>query len=123
MKQHLIYISLLILTLCSCSGKKTEADVAKVDTIPMMIMQIQKCSKLYTAECYVHKIITHDDEAKLSGQLMMRKFRVSLPVGKRKIAIPMDATLKAYIDFSSFNENNVHKYGKKIEIIYFPIRG
>ena len=35
----------------------------------------------------------------------------------RKIAIPIDATLKAYIDFYDFSENNVKKHGNKIEII------
>ena len=35
----------------------------------------------------------------------------------RKVAIPMDATLKASVDFSTFSKNNVVKRGDKIEII------
>lgn len=88
-----------------------------MDTIPTMVMQIQKCSKLYTTEVHVHKIITHDDQLKLNGSFMKKDFSINLPLGKRKIAIPMDATLKAYIDFSNFSEENVHKKGQKIEII------
>lgn len=88
-----------------------------IDTIPMMVMQIQKCSKLYTAEYKVHKIITHDDKMKLNGSFMKKDFSINLPLGSRKIAIPMDATLKAYIDFADFNEDNVKRQGDKIEII------
>ncbi|EFA98392.1 hypothetical protein HMPREF9019_2168 [Hoylesella timonensis CRIS 5C-B1] len=83
----------------------------------MMVMQIQKCSKLYTAEYKVHKIITHDDKMKLNGSFMKKDFSINLPLGSRKIAIPMDATLKAYIDFADFNEDNVKRQGDKIEII------
>ena len=102
---------------CSCSRYKTEQETVTIDTIPMMVMQIQKCSKLYTAEYKVHKIITHDDKMKLNGSFMKKDFSINLPLGSRKIAIPMDATLKAYIDFANFNEDNVKRQGDKIEII------
>jgi hypothetical protein len=88
-----------------------------MDTIPTIVTQIQKCSKLYTTEVHVHKIITHDDQLKLNGSFMKKDFSINLPLGKRKIAIPMDATLKAYIDFANFSEENVQKQGMKIEII------
>lgn len=48
---------------------------------------------------------------------MNQEFSIDLPFGERKIAIPIDATLKAYIDFSEFNEGNVRKKGNKVEII------
>jgi hypothetical protein len=102
---------------CSCSRHKTEQETVTIDTIPMMVMQIQKCSKLYTAEYKVHKIITHDDKMKLKGSFMKKDFSINLPLGSRKIAIPMDATLKAYIDFADFNEDNVKRQADKIEII------
>ena len=35
---------------------------------------------------------------------------------KRSVAIPMDATVKGYIDFSGSNEKNVKRNGNKIEI-------
>ena len=34
---------------------------------------------------------------------------MKMPVGDRKIAIPMNVTLKGYIDFSDFSERNVRK--------------
>ena len=116
MRLHLILFSIFMLC-CSCSRHKTEQETVTIDTIPMMVMQIQKCSKLYTAEYKVHKIITHDDKMKLNGSFMKKDFSINLPLGSRKIAIPMDATLKAYIDFANFNEDNVKKQGDKIEII------
>lgn len=117
MRLQLILFSIFMLCCCSCSRHKTEQETATIDTIPMMVMQIQKCSKLYTAEYKVHKIITHDDKMKLNGSFMKKDFSINLPLGSRKIAIPMDATLKAYIDFADFNEDNVKREGDKIEII------
>ena len=102
----------------ACGGKEKNDNSSPVmDTIPMMVMQIQKCAKLYTAEYQVHKIVTHDDQMKLKGSFLQKEFDITLPLGKRKIAIPMDASLKAYVDFSSFSEQNIRRRGDKIEII------
>ena len=108
---------LSVLMLLSGCHKKSPDTAQTVDTIPMLIMQIQKCSRLYTAECHLHKIITHDDKVSLHGKFMSRDYDVSLPLGKRKIAIPMDATVKAYIDFGAFSSENVRRNGDKIELI------
>ena len=83
----------------------------------MLILQVQKCSKLYTAEYRVHKIITHDDALRLKGQLMSKQFNLKVPLADRKIAIPMDAKIKAYIDFSEFSEQNIERSGNQITII------
>ena len=97
---------------------KQEAAVAQgIDTVPMLIMQAQKCSKLYTAEYRVHKIVTHDDALRLKGSLLKKQFDIKLPMADRKIAIPIDAKLKAYIDFSDFSEKNIERDGKKITIV------
>ena len=97
---------------------KEEAAVAQgIDTVPMLIMQVQKCSKLYTAEYRVHKIVTHDDALRLKGSLLKKQFDIKLPMADRKIAIPIDAKLKAYIDFSDFSEKNIERDGKKITIL------
>ena len=83
----------------------------------MLILQVQKCSKLYTAEYRVHKIVTHDDALRLKGQLMSKQFNLKVPLADRKIAIPMDAKIKAYIDFSEFSEQNIERSGNQITII------
>ena len=118
MKQTICYISLMLLLLTACGGNKKAGRKAEpLDTIPMMVMQIQKCSKLYTAEYHLHKIVTHDDQMRLKGTFLAQKFDITLPFGNRRIAIPMNATMKAYIDFSDFSEKNVRRRGKKIEIL------
>jgi hypothetical protein len=65
----------------------------------------------------VHKIVTHDDVVRLKGTLLKQDFNLRVPLGDRKIAIPMDATLKAYIDFSQFSERNIERRGDHITII------
>ncbi len=114
---------LLVGGLAACDHKEAApseeepATVAAMDTLPQLVMQIQKCSKLYTTEVKVHKIVTHDDVVRLKGNIMSRDFNIQLPLGERKVAIPMDATLKAYIDFSDFSEKNIERNGDKITIV------
>jgi len=88
-----------------------------IDTIPLLILQVKNCSHLYTAEYRVHKIITHDDALRLKGQLLSKQFNLKVPLADRKIAIPMDAKIKAYIDFSDFSEKNIERSGDRITII------
>lgn len=106
-----------IFAFVSCSHQQTEKKEQVIDTIPVMVMQIQKCNRLYTAEAHVHKIITHDDQLNLKGSLFKKDFNIHVPGSNRKVAIPMDATLKAYVDFSGFSAKNVNRQGDKIEII------
>ena len=63
----------LLMTGCSCNGNKDKTQTESytgIDTVPMLIMQIQKSSRLYTTEYHIHKIITHDDVVKLQGNLL-----------------------------------------------------
>lgn len=106
----------IIYTFSSCSEKKTEEKKTVIDTIPMMVMQMQKCNRLYTTEIHVHKIVTHDDQLKLKGSIFKKDFNINVPGSNRKVAIPMDATLKAYIDFKDFGAQNINRKEEKIEI-------
>ena len=118
MRKYIPVILMAITMLLSCS--KAEKPVEKhtdIDTIPMLVSQIQKDSRLYTAECRIHKIITQSDAKQLSGSFLNSKFSVNLPFGSRQIAIPMDATVKAYVDMEKVTEASIHQNGKKIEII------
>ena len=98
-------------------GSQPIATAQGIDTVPLLITQVQKCAKLYTAEYHVHKIVTHDDVVRLKGTLLKHDFNIKMPVGDRKVAIPIDAKLKAYIDFSTFSEKNIERQGKKITIV------
>lgn len=106
------------MTIVSCSGRKAEDEKRKqVDTIPMLIMQVKRCSKLYTAEYKMHKIVTHDDEVRLKGKILQHDYDMALPIGTRKIAIPIDATIKAYVDMAGFGKESIRRNGRKIEIL------
>ena len=98
-------------------GSQPVAAIQGIDTVPLLITQVQKCSKLYTAEYRVHKIVTHDDALRLKGSLLKKQFDIKVPMADRKIAIPIDAKLKAYIDFSDFSEENIERDGRKITIV------
>ena len=98
----------------SCKEQHTDAGTVAIDTIPAMVLQIQRCSRLYATECRIHKIITHEDKLRLKGTLLKQDYDIALPMGERKVAIPLDVTVKAYVDFSGFTKNNVVKNGNRI---------
>ena len=101
----------------SCKEQHTDAGTVAIDTIPAMVLHIQRCSRLYATECRIHKIITHEDKLRLKGTLLKQDYDIALPMGERKVAIPLDVTVKAYVDFSGFTKNNVVKNGNRIEIV------
>lgn len=113
---HLTLLLLAILLSGSCKRGGSDGGGASIDTIPMMVQQIKECSRLYTAEYKVHKIIIHSDTSRISATVLGQKLNLNLPGGRRKVAIPIDAVLKAYIDFSNFSEDNVRSEGGKIYI-------
>ena len=105
------------LAACHQQGEAGESDVAVVDTLPRLVMQVQKCARLYTTEYHIHKIVTHEDVVRLKGNLLRQDFNIQLPLGERKIAIPMDVKMKAFIDFADFTEKNVEREGQHITIV------
>ena len=112
----LLAITLVAPLFCGCQKQDGTPD-DDANAIPQLVNHIQQCSRLYTAEYQVRKIITHEDERKIDGSIMKNSFKIPLPMGKRRIAIPIEAKVKAYIDFADFAEANVHKRGEKIEIV------
>ncbi len=114
-----VYLLLFVVFLFACGRdtKNATSKQAEVDSIPMLVMRVQKCSRLYTSEYRLHKIVTYDDTMSVKGKLFHQPFKINLPLGKRRIAIPIKANVKAYVDFGNFSEKNVKKHGDKIEII------
>ena len=109
-------LTTLLMTGCKSENGDTAQDIV-TDTVPSLVIQIQKCARLYTTEYHIHKIVTHNDILKLKGNILRKDIDIKLPLGERKIAFPMDATLKAYIDFSDFSESNIKRNGDKITIL------
>ena len=87
----------------------------RVDTLSL-VMQVKECARLYTAEYEVHKLVLKDDPLRVKGNLFQRTFDVKVPIGERKVMIPLDVTLKAYIDFTGFGEKNVLRSGDRIVV-------
>ena len=49
--------------------------------------------------------------------MQIQKYIITLPGGQLKVAIPMEATLKAYVDFAEFSADNVRRDSTHIELI------
>lgn len=94
-----------------------EAVEAVADSVDL-VLTVARTSRLYTAEYQVHKIVTHSDVKFLRTTLLGHTLDTRLSLGDRKIAIPIDVTLKAYVDFSDFNESQIERSddGTKIHI-------
>lgn len=110
-----IWIFALLTTIFSACDKGDE----KSDEVelPDIVMQVQQQARLYSTEYRLHKIITQDDTRQLQGSILNQKYKLDLPLGKRSIAVPIEATVKTFVDFGEFSEKNVKRNGEKIEII------
>lgn len=109
----------LLLLVKSCKTKSEEPLVensveatatAQDESLDQLIFRIQNCSRLYTTEYQVHKIITHEDQTVLK----LGNMEMEIPFTDRHIAIPMDATLKAYIDLGTFDASCLKTDGEHI---------
>lgn len=111
----LILTCLLMLLTTGCGGgeKAESQEEPAIDSIPLLVSQIQRCSRLYTTEYRIHKLISCESNRQVSG------FGISFGIdifGDRKIIIPMDATLKGYIDMNQLKARNIERQGEKITI-------
>ena len=120
-KKHLTLIAataaiLLLILLFTASKGCTCREEAQTDTTLLVLTQIRECSRIYTTQVEVHKIVTHNDDYNIELSAMA-KLSAKLPLGKRKIAMPVTATLKAYVDLSQLSPDNVHRSGEEVEIV------
>lgn len=116
-------LAVLALAACSCGGSESagtngvqQATEVRTDTMRLIASRIAQCSRLATTEYTIHKIVTFDDKVVVSGSLFSHTFKKELPIGERKIAIPIDVTLRGYVDFADFGTENIKRRGKKITI-------
>ena len=84
-----------------------------------LVLRVRQTSRLYTAEYQVHKIVTHADVKHLKATLMGHEYDTQLSLGDRKVAIPIDVTLQASIDFTTFHESQIQRSadGRKLHVI------
>lgn len=129
---HSLYIIGILLLLStaltavssSCSKRQEPIDTKIVDkkkNIPTqhLVLEINRQARLYTTEYKIHKIVTYSDNPTIEGTLLGLPIKMDARIGDRKVAIPIDVTLKAYIDFSDFNSKNVER-NDSIIIITLP---
>lgn len=105
--------------LSSCrrgNGGNAAPPEPKVDTMSVLVTRMERCSRLYTSEYRLRKILVYDNPAVVSGSLMHRDFKISLPLGERRIAIPVTATAKAYVDMGKLTADGVRRHGDRLEI-------
>lgn len=127
MKRALVYLAAVSLVLLLALGgfrgcKQKPGSIAGAgDSVPVdtagAVMRLRAQSRLYTSEYRIHKIVTHDDLLRFQGQFLGYSYEKIFHLGDRKIAIPINATFKAYVDFSGFSEKNVERYDSLIHII------
>lgn len=120
----LLFLLTGFLSSCSCSRKdepekSAKTEVEEIDTLGVFVEQIHQCSNLYTAEVELHKVVVKEDPIKVEGKVFGNEINIEIPLGEKKIAIPLSATAKACIDFSEFSKKNVVIDGDDI-IIELP---
>lgn len=118
--RHIMY-ALLVMCLAACGAKQEaeveNAPVAEVrDLNKEVMLRITDQQRLHVAEYTVHKIVTHDDLVRLRGKVLGIKVDETLALGDRKIAIPIDAVISGYIDFSAFDDSQVEIKGKSVHL-------
>ena len=118
------FISLLFaLVVASCGGDKSKKapdathQPTTVDTTALLVHQISSCARLYTTDFQYHKIVTYSDNPHLAGNIGSTHFSIPTRIGERKIAIPIDVTVKAYVDFSVFSSANIERKGDGIVVV------
>jgi len=125
MKRTILFplLAVLLTLLGGACTEQTATTVAAdstdvVDSVDM-VLRVRQTSRLYTAEYQVHKIITHADVKHLRTTLLGHTYDTRLSLGDRKVAIPIDVTLQAYIDFSNFHESQIERSadGRHLHVI------
>lgn len=110
-------LTLLVGFLIGSRHKTDKPQAMPIDTVSTLAQRLADCSRLYTIEYQLHKIVMFDDPAIVNGKLFNHDINIKLPLGARRIAIPVTATAKAYIDMSRLTASNIHRKGDKVEII------
>lgn len=111
---------LLAATACRRSAQSetvaTPADSVAQAGLQPLVNQVAHHARLYTYEAHVHKIVTYSDDPTLEGHVLHVPFKVPARLGNRKVAIPLDVTLQAYVDFTHFGAEQVERTDSSIVI-------
>lgn len=114
--KRVLLMGLMVLTFAGCTSQKDSSQTDEPQEQVSIANVISRQSRLYTAEYVVHKIVTHNDLKALKGSFLGIKFDQQLPLGDRKIAIPIDVVLQAYIDLSQITDKDIEQQGNALRI-------
>ena len=108
---------LCIAAACGNHRADKAENIGEKDTMDVLATNISACSRLYTAQYDVRKILVYTDTTTISGNFLNHHLKVALPLSDRKIAIPISATAKAFIDLGKIKRENIIRHGNRLEII------
>lgn len=91
------------------SSQDKEQHATAADSMRRLVMTVRSSARLYVTEMQVHKLVTNTDEPVLKGLVLGMAVNMPARVGKRRVLIPLDVTIKAYIDMQQFDERNVER--------------
>lgn len=117
-----LFLLAVLLFANGCGKGQRAADAAKqdsavaTDTTAFLVSQAVRCARLYASEYHIHKLVRFSDESYLDGKLGGQTIHAKVSLGERKILIPIDATVKAYVDFAEFSAKNVERDARHITI-------
>lgn len=104
----------LALVVAGCHGGQSEvAPDEGVDTLGVLLSNIQQCSRLYTTEYRVHKVVACESDREVGALGVSIGLNV---FGQRKVVIPMEATLKGYVDLGLLTADNIERQGRRITV-------
>ena len=121
---HTVAVCLGLLTLWACQQKTADAAQGQPEQTDgqaaptaHIVMEVSRQSRLYTTECVIHTLVTFADNPTLEGKVLGVPVKMKARWGDRKVAIPVDLTLKGYMDFSTFGSQNVLREDGKLIVI------
>ena len=80
-------------------------------------MGIESLAETSGAEYRVRTIVTHGDTTHINGSGLLSGLRLDLPLSSRHVAIPIEATLKGYVDMERLSEQSIRREGDKVTVI------
>ena len=99
--------------LWGCSSPEVNEPAQEVD----LLQEIRGCSRIYSGEYQVSKIIVHSDDKRVQGKLLGMNVNLGMPGSERVIAVPVKGVLKSYVDMSQVEPKDIIRRGDSIEVI------
>lgn len=103
----------MLVILAGCSGGNHENALSDQE----LAHRIQECSRIYTSEYQVSKIIVNRDDKRIKGKLLGIDLNIGIAGTERVVAIPIKGVLKGSVDLSAITDKNILRRGDSIEII------